>query len=61
MRRLCGTGLYGTVERPSDCLSHPAACSGFAAERPTGRRYRSIEGAGAQQQWRRQDFVTGGK
>ena len=47
-----------TVKRPSVglsiCLSHrstsAAACGGFAAERPPGRRYRSIAGAGAKQE-----------
>ena len=46
----------GVPGGPSVCLSHrstvAAACSGFAAERPAGRRYRSIAGAGAQQQMR---------
>jgi len=42
--------------RPSVCMSHrstaAAACGGFAAERPADTRYRSIAGAGAQQQMR---------
>ena len=42
--------------RPSVRLSHrftaAAACGGFSAERPAGRRYRSTA-AGAQQQRRR--------
>jgi len=29
---------------------HAAACSEFTAEHPAGRRYRLIEGAGAEQQ-----------
>ena len=43
--------------RQSVCLSYRsttgAACGGFAAERSAGRRYRTIAGAGAQQQRRR--------
>jgi len=46
------SSVYETVERPSVCLSHrstaAAACGGFAAERPAGRRYRPIASAGAQ-------------
>ena len=42
--------------RLSVCLFHrstaAAACGGFAAGRPAGRKYRSIAGAGAQQQMR---------
>ena len=37
--------IYETVRRPSVCLSHSpaaAACAGFAAVGPAGRRYRSI-------------------
>jgi len=41
----------------SICLSHrstaAAACGRFAAEHPISQRYRSIAGAGAQQQRRR--------
>ena len=48
--------------RPSVCLSHPsvaaAACGRFAAECPAGRRYRSIAGAGAQQQRRRSTALS---
>jgi len=44
------SSVYETVERPSVCLSHrsAAACGGFVAERPAGRRYRPIASAGAQ-------------
>jgi len=50
--------VYETVKRPSVrlsvCLSHrsiaSAACGGFAAKCPAGRRYRSIADDGAQQQ-----------
>jgi len=49
--------IYVTVQCPSVCLSHQSvaavACLGFAAGRPAGRRYRSMAGAGAQQQRRR--------
>ena len=38
--------VYMTVGCPSVCLSHRStaavACGGFAAGRPTGRRYRSV-------------------
>jgi len=47
---------YVYLSDPSVCLSHRStaavACGGFAAERPTGKRYRLIAGAGAQQQRR---------
>jgi len=50
-------GLWNgrTSVRLSVCLSHQstAACGGFAAEHPAGRRYRSIAGACVQQQRRR--------
>jgi len=43
------------VKHPSVCLSHQltaaVATGRFAAEHPAGRRYQSIAGAGAQQQW----------
>ena len=48
--------------RPSVRLSHQstaaAACGGFAAKHPAGRRYRSIAGAGAQQQRRRSTAIS---
>jgi len=43
------------VKHPSVCLSHrltaAVATGRFAAEHPASRRYQSIAGAGAQQQW----------
>ena len=65
-RIVCGTG---SVERSSIRLSAcpsahrsttGAACGGFAADRPAGRRHRSIAGAGAQQQ-RRHSTAFGSK
>jgi len=60
-----GSRVYETVERspvrPAVCLSHrstAAACDGFAAERPAGRRCRSIAGTGTQQQRRRSTALS---
>jgi len=49
-----GRGLgNGTVSvRLSQLSTNAAACGGFAAVRPAGRRYRSLSGR-PQQQWRR--------
>ena len=48
--------VYETDERSPFCpyvrSIAASACGGFAAERPTGQRYRSVSSAGAQQQRR---------
>ena len=62
-RIVCGAGsLKRSRVRPSVCLSRrsiaAAEWGGFAAESPEGRRFRSITGAGAQQQRRRSTALS---